>query len=67
MGIANANITIDIKNRPVNFRNMHVRPYNCQTEETDNSYLETANILVEIPVDKPVNEEIPMSINYLEP
>ena len=66
LGIADADITVDTGNEPVTFRNTYVKPYNCQTEETNISHLETANGLVEILVDKLANEEIPMPLDYLE-
>ena len=66
LGIVDTDITVDTGNKPVTFRNTHVRLYNCQTEETDISHAETANGLAEIPIDKPANEEIPMPLNYLE-
>ena len=66
LGIANADITVDTENGPVTFRNTHIRLYNRQTKETDISYLEIANGLAEIPVDKSVNKKIPMPLDYPE-
>ena len=67
LGIADADIIVDMENGLVNFRNMQVRPYNHQTKENDISYLETANSLMAIPVNKPANKEIPTLLDYPEP
>lgn len=64
LSIANTDIIIDTGNRPVIFRNTYVKLYNHQTKESDISYLETANGLVKILVDKPANKEIPMLFDY---
>ena len=67
LGIADADITIDTGNGPVTFRNTHVKPYHRHTEDTDISYPETINDLVENPADKAANEKIPTPLDYLEP
>ena len=67
LDIADTDITIDTENEPVNFRNMYVRPYNCQIEKTDISHPKTANNLAKISVDKSANEKIPMPLDYPEP
>ena len=66
LGIADADITIDTGNRPVTFRNTHVRLYNRQIEETDISHPETANSLAEISVNKLANKEILTLLDYPE-
>ena len=67
LGIADANITVNTGNGPIIFRNTHVRPNNCPTKETNISDPEMANGLVEIPVDKSDNKEIPMLLDYPKP
>lgn len=64
LGIVDTDIIVDTGNRVVTFWNTHIRPYNCWIKETDIINLETVNHLAEILVDKPVNEEIPMLVDY---
>lgn len=54
-------------NKLIIFQNTYVRSYNCQIAEIDISNLETANGLIKIPIDKPANKEIPVSLDYLKP
>lgn len=44
-----------------------MKPYHCHIENTDISYPETTNNLVENPADKLANKEIPMPLNSLKP
>lgn len=67
LGIADVDITIDMRNNLVTFQNMYMKPYYCHIKDTNISYLETINNLAENLIDKSVNEEIPMPVDCLKP
>lgn len=67
LGIVNTDIIVDTRNDLVTFWNTYVKLYYCHTKNTNISYLETTNDLAKNPTDKPINEEIPMPLDYLEP
>ncbi len=60
-------ITIDMKNGPVTIWNIHMKPYYYHIEESNISYPEIINDLVENPIDKHANKEISMLLAYLKP
>lgn len=60
-------MTVNIRNKLVTFQNIYVKPYNYQTKKTDISHSKTANSLIEILLDKPINEKILTLFNYLKP
>lgn len=67
LGITNANIIINMGNISVTFWNTHVKPYYYYTKDTNISYPKTANNLAKNLIDKPVNKEIPILLDYLKP
>lgn len=60
-------MTVDIGNSLVTFRNSHMKIDYCYIGESDISYLETINHLVENPVDESSNKKILIPFNYLKP
>lgn len=66
LGIAKAGIIVDIRNSSITFWNMHVKPYYYHIEETDISYPEIINNLVEKPEDKSANKGISIPLDYLK-
>lgn len=59
MGIADTDITVDMRNKQVTFQNINIRLYNRQIKKINIIHLEIANSVANISLNQLANEKNP--------